>query len=136
MTSVFSWQNSISLYSALFHIPKPNLPVSPRQIYFLTSYFCILVPYDEKDIFLGCQFWNVLQVFIEPFNFSPFGITGWGVDLDYHGIEWFALEMNRDHSVVFDIGPKNCIADSFVDYEGYSISSKGFLPIIVDLMVI
>ena len=26
--------------------------------------------------------------------------TGWGIDLDYHDIEWFALETNRDHSVV------------------------------------
>ena len=25
----------------------------------------------------------------------------WGIDLDYCDIEWFALEMNRDHSVVF-----------------------------------
>ena len=25
---------------------------------------------------------------------------------------------------------------SFVDYEGYSISSKGFLPTVVDIMVI
>ena len=30
----------------------------------------------------------------------------------------------------------NCISDSFVDYDGYSISSKGFLPTIVDIMVI
>ena len=29
-----------------------------------------------------------------------------------------------------------CISDSFVDYEGYSISSKGFLPTVVDIMVI
>ena len=43
-------------------------------------------------------------------------------------IECFALETNRDHSVVFKIAPKYCILDSFVDYEGYSISSKGFLP--------
>jgi len=28
-----------------------------------------------------------------------------------------------------------CISDSFVDYEGYSISSKGFLPTVVDTMV-
>ena len=26
-----------------------------------------------------------------------------GIDLDYLDIEWFALEMNRDHSVVFEI---------------------------------
>ena len=25
-----------------------------------------------------------------------------GIDLDYCDIEWFALETNRDHSVVFD----------------------------------
>ena len=29
-----------------------------------------------------------------------------------------------------------CISDSFVDYDGYSISSKGFLPTIVDIIVI
>ena len=29
--------------------------------------------------------------------------TGWGINLDYCGIEWFALETNRDHSVVFEI---------------------------------
>ena len=40
----------------------------------------------------------------------------WGIDLDYHDIEWFALEMNRDHSVVFEIASKYCISDSFVDY--------------------
>ena len=63
-------------------------------------------------------------------------ITGWGIDLDYCDIEWFALETNRDHSVVFEIAPKYCISDAFVDYEGYSISSKGFLPTVVDIMVI
>ena len=52
--------------------------------------------------------------------------------LDYCDIEWFALEINRDHSVVFEIASKYCISDSFVDYDGYSISSKGFLPTVVD----
>ena len=51
-------------------------------------------------------------------------------------IEWFALETNRNHSVVFEIASKYCISDSFVDYDGYSISSKGFLPTVVDIMVI
>ena len=46
------------------------------------------------------------------------------------------LETNKNHSVVFDIASKYCILDSFVDYDGYSISSKGFLPIVVDIMVI
>ena len=77
-----------------------------------------------------------MKVFIEPFNFSFFGISSWGIDLDYYDIEWFALETNRDHSVIFEIAPKYCISDTFVDYEGYSIFSKGFYPTVVDMMVI
>ena len=63
-------------------------------------------------------------------------LTGWGIDLDYCDIEWFALETNRYHSVVFEIASKYCISDSLVDHDGYSISSKGFLPTVVDTMVI
>ena len=44
--------------------------------------------------------------------------------------------MNRDHSIAFEIAPKYCISDSFVDYEGYTISSKGFLPTVVDKVVL
>ena len=59
-----------------------------------------------------------------------------GIDLGYCDIEWFALETNRDRSVIFEIAPKYCILASFVDYDGYSISSKGFQPTVVDIMVI
>ena len=69
-------------------------------------------------------------------NFSFFSITGQGIDLDYCDIEWFALEMNRDYSVIFEIASEYSISDSFVDYDGYSFSSKGFLPIVVYIMVI
>ena len=47
-----------------------------------------------------------------------------------------SLETNRDHSVVFEIASKYCIPDSFAGYDGYSISSKGLLPTVVDIMVI
>ena len=56
--------------------------------------------------------------------------------MDYCDTEWFALEMNQDPSVVFELAPKYYISDSFVNYEGYSISSKGFLATVVDIMVI
>ena len=69
--------------------------------------------------------------FIELFYFCFFTITGWVIDLDYYDIEWFALEMNRDHSIIFEIA-----LQTLVDYEGYSISSKGFLLTVVDIMVI
>ena len=84
-----------------------------------------------------------MWVFIEPLNFSSFSVTGWGIDMDYCDIEWFALETDRDHPVIFEIASKYCILDSFVDYDdysnsskGFSISSKGFLPTVVDIMVI
>ena len=57
-----------------------------------------------------------------------------GADLDYCDIEWFALETNRDLFVVFEIASKYCITDSFVDHDGYSISSEGFLSTVVDMM--
>ena len=133
MTSAFSWQNCQ---------PLPYFILCSKAIfvcysrYLLTSYFCIPVPYNEKDIFFGCQFQKVLQDFIELFNLSFFSITGQGIDLDYCNIEQFALEMNRDHSVIFEIASKYCISESFVDCEDYSTSFKGFLPTVVDIMVI
>ena len=51
-------------------------------------------------------------------------------------IEWFALETNRDYSVIFEIASNYCISDSFVDHDSHSISSEGFLPTVVDIMVI
>ena len=56
--------------------------------------------------------------------------------LTHHDIEWFALETNRDHSIVFEIASKYCISDSFVDHDGHSISSEGFMHSVVDIMVI
>ena len=56
---------------------------------------------------------------------------GWGIDLDYCDIEWFSLETNRDHSVIFEIASMYCISNSFVDHDGYSMSSEGFLPTVV-----
>ena len=47
-----------------------------------------------------------------------------------------SFEMNRDYSVIFEIASKYRISEFFVDYEGYSISSKGFLPTVVDIMVV
>ena len=76
---------------------------------------------------------DLLEVCIEPFGF--FSVNGWGIDLDYCDIEWSVLEMNRDHSVIFEIASNYCISDSFVDNDGYSFTSKGFLPTVVDIMV-
>ena len=44
--------------------------------------------------------------------------------------------MNRDTFFIFEIASKYCILDSFVDYDGCSISSKGFLPTVVVIIII
>ena len=49
---------------------------------------------------------------VERVKFSFFSITGWGINLDYCDIEWFALETNRDHSVIFRIVPNYPMSDS------------------------
>ena len=141
MASAFSWQNSISLFPVLFCTPNPNLLVTPSVFLLFHS-----SPPDEKDILCVCAcacacvcvFWfqKVLQVFIELFNFSFFSICGQGIDLNYYDAESFVLETNQDHSVIFEIPPKDCIMDFFVDGEGYSISSKGSLPSVVDIKFI
>ena len=67
---------------------------------------------DESEVTPNASFTNDLgadsldTVELIIFNFSFFGITGWGIDLDYCDIEWFALETNRDHSVIFEIASK------------------------------
>ena len=48
MTSVFSWQNSISLCPASFCTPRPNLPVTAA---FCWLYFCISVPKMKRTSF-------------------------------------------------------------------------------------
>ena len=60
----------------------------------------------------------------------------WSIDLDYCDIEWFALETNRDHSVIFEIASKYSISDSCVDHDGHYISFEVFLPAILDIVVI
>ena len=132
MTSVFSRQNSVTfalLYFVLqgqtcllLHVSLdcPLLHSSP--LWWKGYLFLVLVLED-----LGGLHRTV-------WLFSFFGISGWGKDLDYCDVEWFALEMNQHPSVVFEIASKYCILNSLVDYDGYSISSKGSLPIVVDIM--
>ena len=55
---------------------------------------------------------------------------------------WITVKLNSlpwkqtENIVILQAAHKNHISKSYVDYEGYSISSKGFLPTVVDIMVI
>ena len=135
MTSAFSWQKSVTLCPASFYTPRPNLPLTSG---ISTSFFCIPVSQDEKDIFFWCQVQKILQVLIKPFNFSFFSISGQGIDLDYSDIEWFPSETNRETEVILSFLRLHPSTEfrTLVDYEGYSISSNRFLPTVVDIIVI
>ena len=52
MISAFSWQNSISLCPASFHIPRPNLPVPPGVSWLPTFAF-------QSPIMKRTSFWGV-----------------------------------------------------------------------------
>ena len=51
MTSAFFWQNSIRLCPASFHIPRPNLPVTPGVSWLPT--FAFQSPIKKRTSFWG-----------------------------------------------------------------------------------
>ena len=92
--------------------------------------FCIPVPYNKKEIF----FWVlVLECLVDLHKlFCFFSITGqitW-ITVILNGLPWkwteICLSFLRLH-------PSTAFQSLFVDNEGYSISSKGFLPTVVDI---
>ena len=111
-----------SLCPSSFCTPRPNLPFTPDN-YCLPT-FAFQSPMMKRTSFLG-----VLEGFIGLYRIFQLLLHYlWGIDLNYCDTEWFALETNRDHSIVFQIASKYCISGCFVDNEGYSISSKDFCP--------
>ena len=60
--------------------------------YLLTSYFCIPVSYNEKNIFFLVLVLEGLLGLHRTVNFSFFDISVWSIDLDYCDAEWFELE--------------------------------------------
>ena len=113
--------NSVNLCSASFCTPRPKLSVFPG-ISWLPTYaflstmirmtsFLVLVVAG----LLGHHRTTQLQLLQHYWLDHRLALLWY---------KWFALEMNRGHSVIFEIASKYCIPDYFVDYEGYSISSK------------
>ena len=129
MTSVFSWQNSVHLCPGSFCTPRPNLPVTPGISWL--PIFAFQSPMMKITFF----FFFLLVLVLESLaglqrtvQLLFFGFCGWGVESNYCDIEWLALEINRNHSVIFEIVHKYCILDSSVDYECYSISFRDSCP--------
>ena len=129
MTNAFSCKTLLAFDLLHFVLQGQICPLLQVS---LTSYFCIPVPYNEKDIFFGVLVLEDLVGLHRNVQFQLLSITGQNIDLDYCDTECFALEMNRDRSVSFEIASKYFISHSFVDYDGYPVSSRGFLPTIAD----
>ena len=123
---VCSLDKTVSL--CLASLENQNLPVILCTSWLPT--FAFQSPMMKRTSFLVLVLKGFI-VFIEPINVSFFSISGWSIDLDYYDVEWFALKVNWDHSVIFEVAPKCCILDSFIDYEDYSIYSKGFLSTVL-----
>ena len=75
------------------------------------------------------------KVFTVTVNFSFFSISGWGIDLDYCDVEWFALITTKIILLFLRLHPSTAFW-TLIDYGDYSISSKGFFPTVVGIMVI
>ena len=95
--------------------------------YLLISYSCIPIPYDKNYFFF-------ILVLILDGHVSLHRIFQLQLLQHCSFGHRLGLPRNKDHSVLFEIASKYCISDSFVD--GYSISSNGFFPTVVDIIVI
>ena len=86
---------------ALLHfvLLRPNLPVTTGISWLST--FAFQSPMMKRTSFFGVSSRRSYRSSQNPVSF--FSISGWGIDLDYCDIEWFALEINKNHSVIFDI---------------------------------
>ena len=77
-------------FALLYCSPKPNLLITSGIS--LLPTFAIQSPIMERTSFFGVSSRRSCSSSYK-FNFSFFGISGWGVDLDYGDFKWFALEI-------------------------------------------
>ena len=107
---------------ALFHsVLQGKFTLFPR--YFLTSYFFIPVPYDEKFICWGVL---VLERLVGLHRTIQFQLLQHYWSEHRLGLLWYWMVC---------LGNEQRSFQTLADYDGYSISSKGFLPRVVDIMV-
>ena len=130
MMSTFLWPNSVSLCPASFCTPRPNLPVIPGTSWLPTFAFQSSVL--KRTSLLGVSSRGLIGLHrtVQPHLLQHYWL-GHRV-----GLLWCWMGCLGTHSVIFETAPKYYIFDFFVEYEGYSISSKVFSPAVVDRMVI
>ena len=133
MTSVFSWQNSVSLCPAFFFYFQTKFACYSRQL--LTSYFSFQSPVMQRTSFLGVSSGRSCR---SSQNCSASASSA----LMVRAQTWITVLLNclpqkRTEVILsfFRLHPSTAFQTLFLTCVGYSISSKGFLPIVVDMMV-
>ena len=81
----------------------------------------------KKTSFLVLVLEGIVDLY-RTIQLSFISVTGWGTDLDCCGIDWFAFEMNRDHSVILRLHPRTVAFYFFVDYDVNSILLRYSYP--------
>ena len=123
MTSVFSWQNSVSLFLASFHTPRPNLPVTPVISWPPTVLF--QAPMMKRTSFLVL----VLEGLVGHCRTIQLKLLQLGHRLELLWC-WMVYLGNEQKSLSFlRLYPRTAFCTLLSTMGGYSISSKGFLPI-------
>ena len=120
LSSVHSLDKTLLACPASFCTPRPNLHVTSSISWLPTFAF-------QSPIMKRTSFWGVLKGLLGLHRTIQLQLLQhyWsGIDLDDCDTESFTLETNRNHSVIFEIASKYWISDSFVDHDGYSISSE------------
>ena len=133
MISAFSWQNYEPLPCFILY---SKAKFACYSSYLLTSYFCIPISYNEKASFLDDSSRRSCMS-------SQNHATSASSALLVRAQTWIIMILNglpqkRTEIILsfLKLHAENCTSESFVDYDCYSISSKGFLPTGVDIMVI
>ena len=133
MTREFSWQNSVSLCPASFCTPKSNLVLYKVSLDFTLLHsnplwwkghlFLVLV----LEGLVGLHRTSTLQLLQHQWLGNRLGLLWY----------WMVCLGNKPKSFCHFWGCTQVLhLCSSVDYEGYFISSKEFLPTVLDTMVI
>ena len=123
------WLTCSLLAFALLHFELQGQTYLLLQVS-LDFLLCILVPYDEKDIFLVL----ILDGLVGHHRTVQLLWHYWlghRLTVILNGLPWKRTEIILSWLCDFTF-TFNCISHSFVDHKSYSISSKGFLPTVID----
>ena len=130
MTSAVFWQNSVILCPTSFCTPRPNLPITSGRSWLPT--FVFQSPIMRQHLFwlLVLEGLIVLHRTIQLQLLQHFWL-GHRLGLLWYLMVWLG---NKHIILSFLRLHPNTAFWTLTDYNGYSISSKGFLPTIVDIM--